>query len=376
MNTDVHDYVTCRNYSESGENNSNPLSSSGPNDDEGGVVVVSEFAGSARCFGGALIVNPFSKTEVAAALNEALTMADDERALKHKYNWNYVKSHTSFSWAEAFLSDLSAVVKRVDNDPVPLLDLSAVTSAYSKANKRLFFLDYDGTLAPIVRDPAAAAPSKQVITVLTKLASDPKNNVYVVSGRDKSVLESWLGNLPHVGLCCEHGSYIRHRDKTEWEADSNIINIEWRDSILNLMNYFTERTPGSAVEQKHTSIAWHYRNVDPQYSISQAQELMSHLKAISSKYAVDVLWGNKVIEARQSGVNKGGAVKKILAEHGDPDFIFCIGDDKTDEDMFVVVDKSRPEYFTVAVKRKPTQAKAFVREQREVRPVLDALAAL
>lgn len=66
----------------------------------------------------------------------------------------------------------------------------------------------------------------------------------------------------------------------------------------------------------------------PRYSNNQATELMSHLKGVAVKYPVDVLWGNKVIEARPSGVNKGGAARKIISD-ANPDFIFCIGDDKT-----------------------------------------------
>jgi len=302
-----------------------------------------------------------------------LTMADDERAVKHKYNWNYVKSHTSFSWGEAFLSDLSATKKdNVEKDSVPRLDMQILKDAYASSTKRLFLLDYDGTLTHIVRDPSLALPSPRVIAVLKKLAADTKNVVYVVSGRDKDVLDKWLGDLKEIGLCCEHGSFIRHINK-DWDSVGDSIVIEWRDPITNLMKYFMERTPGSSVEEKRTSIAWHYRNVDPQYSISQAQELMSHLKAISSKYAVDVLWGDKVIEARPSGVTKGGAVRKILTEHGEPDFIFCIGDDKTDEDMFTAVDKSCSKYFTVAVKKKPTQAKFYIHEQKDVISVLETL---
>lgn len=366
MNTDVHDYVAC----------CNPVD--GPEENHGGVVVISEFAGSARCFGGALIVNPFSKTEVAAALNEALTMENDERAVKYNHNWNYVISHTSFEWGKAFLTDLISTAKKIDNFPVPRLDINAVKSAFDNAKKRLFVMDYDGTLAPIVRDHTLATPSPRVLSVLQKLADNPQNTVYIISGRDKDVLDEWLGSVKRIGLCCEHGSYIRYVGSSEWTNELVEINtLEWKDPVMNLMRYFTERTPGSTVEEKHTSIAWHYRNVDPQYSVSQAQELMTHLKAISSKFPVDVLWGNKVIEARPSGVNKGGALRKILANISppEPDFILCMGDDKTDEDMFAVVDKTRDTHYSVAVKRKPTQAKAFVREQPAVIHLLEKLTA-
>jgi len=351
-----------------------PITNLSISNSEAGVVIISEFAGSAKCFGGALIVNPFSKTEVATALNEALTMELDERAVKQGHNWSYVRSHTCFSWAEAILSDLVTAVKSVESFPVPRLDFGHVKASYAATNKRLFLLDYDGTLTAIVKDPAAAVPSHRVLTIIKKLCSDERNLVYIVSGRDKIVLERWMGDLD-VGLCCEHGSFFRDSKTKVWTslADAASSSLDWRDPVMTLMRYFEERTPGAMVEEKSTSIAWHYRNADPLYSTTQAQELMSHLKNVSSKFPVDVLWGNKVIEARPSGVNKGGAVRKVLTEYVEPQFVLCIGDDKTDEDMFSAIDKSQMNFFTVAVKRKPTQAKAFVREYRDVLNLLEQL---
>jgi trehalose 6-phosphate synthase/phosphatase len=358
MNTDVHEYVTCR----------------GSGDEEDvGVVVVSEFAGSARCFCGALIVNPYSKSEVSSALHEALTMPEDEKIEKHKSNWHYVQTHTCYVWADAFLSDLVGSLKRLNISPVPKLDVNAVKTAYKEASKRLLLLDYDGTLTPIVKEPSAALPPQRTLNVLRKLASDDRNKVYVISGRDSNILEKWLGHL-NIGLCCEHGSFIRDTKESNWVSTTNdaINGADWRDAVWTLMKYYEERTPGAVVEEKASSIAWHYRNADPQYSTNQATELMSHLKGVSAKYPVDVLWGNKVIEARPSGVNKGGAARRLIAEIN-PDFILCIGDDKTDEDMFAAVDKTLPTTFTVVVKRKASQAKAYVREQRDVVSLLEKL---
>ncbi len=118
------------------------------------VLQVSEFAGSARCFCGALIVNPYSKTEVSSALNEALTMPEDEKIEKHKSNWHYVCTHTyvytciayhlilfsrCFVWADAFLSDLKSSLKRQNVLLVPKLDIAAVKQSYRDASKRVLF---------------------------------------------------------------------------------------------------------------------------------------------------------------------------------------------------------------------------------------------
>jgi len=237
----------------------------------------------------------------------------------------------------------------------------------------LLLLDYDGTLTPIVKEHTAAAPSQRTLNILRRLAADERNHVYVISGRDRTILEKWLGGL-NIGLCCEHGGFIRDPKDGNWVSTTNeaTTNSDWRDVVYTLMKYYEERTPGAVVEEKHSSIAWHYRGADPQYSHNQATELMSHLKGVSAKYPVDVLWGNKVIEARPSGVNKGGAARRLTAEVG-PDFILCIGDDKTDEDMFAAVEKTQPSHFTVVVKRKQSQAKSYVRDQRDVLTLLEKL---
>eukprot|EP01111_Echinosteliopsis_oligospora_P002679 TRINITY_DN1406_c1_g1_i2.p1 TRINITY_DN1406_c1_g1~~TRINITY_DN1406_c1_g1_i2.p1 ORF type:complete len:289 (-),score=95.01 TRINITY_DN1406_c1_g1_i2:25-891(-) len=277
--------------------------------------------------------------------------------------------------ATAFLADLVKSVQSDDAAFVPRLDLEKVIVSYQNAHKRLLLLDYDGTLTPIVRDHMAASLPPSVSSSLKKLSSDPNNKIYVVSGRDGSVLDEWLEGID-VGICCEHGNFIREPKSEDWISTApESIDVEaWRDSILTLMRYYEERTPGATVEEKYSSLAWHYRNADNEYSTSQAHELMAHLKSISNKYPVDVLWGNKVIEARPSGVTKGGAAKKIFQEM-QPDFVLCIGDDKTDEDMFAVLDKSNPIINTIAVKRRPTLAKAYVKEQKEVISLLAKLAA-
>jgi len=97
-----------------------------------------------------------------------------------------------------------------------------------------------------------------------------------------------------------------------------------------------QRTSGSAIEQKKSSITWHYRNADPDYGSFQAKECQAHMENLTTqnKLAVEVLVGKKNLEVRPLAVNKGEIVKRILYSNADADFVFCAGDDKTDEDMF------------------------------------------
>lgn len=109
------------------------------------------------------------------------------------------------------------------------------------------------------------------------------------------------------------------------------------------MEYYTERTPGSFVEFKTASIAWHYRLADPDFGSWQAKELQTHLEhAIASKFPVEIIPGKKNLEVRPRSSNKGEIIKSLLERHGPPGFILCAGDDKTDEDMFRVLAAEQP----------------------------------
>lgn len=136
-------------------------------------------------------------------------------------------------------------------------------------------MDYDGTLAGIKKIPSAAAPTPDILKALTRLASNEANIVYVISGRDQPTLQSWLGSVPRLGLSAEHGCLWRtvpkqNDEKTEsvdeeWMLHPACADDSWKESILAVLEHFAERTPGSFIEQKRTSLAWHYRMVDPDF---------------------------------------------------------------------------------------------------------------
>lgn len=88
-------------------------------------------------------------------------------------------------------------------------------------------------------------------------------------------------------------------------------------------------------------MVWQYRDSDPEFGLWQAKELSQHLQEFMVGYPVEVLSGKGYIEVKLAGINKGAAVDRILSRisrvRGDPDFILCIGDDRSDEDMFEVI---------------------------------------
>ena len=106
--------------------------------------------------------------------------------------------------------------------------------------------DYDGTLTPIVKDPSAAIPTDRVIRNLKKLSSDPRNTVWIISGRDQDFLNQWMGDISELGLSAEHGSFIRHPRTEEWINLTENFDMSWQTDVMEIFQHYTERTQGTA----------------------------------------------------------------------------------------------------------------------------------
>ncbi|KAI8973309.1 glycosyltransferase family 20-domain-containing protein [Mycotypha africana] len=320
MNTASFEYIVAQ------ENHHSPL-------------ILSEFTGTARSMGSAVIVNPWDCKEVARAIAECLNLSEEEKTLKYKQLHQFVTSHTAAYWARSLVKGL---LKSPTNGfgSTTQLDISRVNLEYKNNTKRAFFFDYDGTLVPIQTNPDDAKPSQDVIDVLTHLSSDPNNTVWVISGRTQKYLEDWLGHIPNLGLSSEHGCFIREPNSNTWVSLMDDMDMSWQDDVKEIFEYYTERTPGSFIEEKRCSLTWHYRKADPKYGAFQARELQNHLEQnVVGKLPVECLVGKMNVEVRPMLINKGLIIKRVMTQHSSTEFVLCAGDDRTDEDMFRILER-------------------------------------
>ncbi|KAI8391219.1 glycosyltransferase family 20-domain-containing protein [Radiomyces spectabilis] len=301
-------------------------------------LILSEFAGTANSLSAAMLINPWDYAEVAKAIHDALTMLPEEKSTRHEQLYQHVISHTAEFWAHSFVKQLvdCSQQQSLRSHSTPALDLDKLVHAYTNAKKRLLFFDYDGTLTPIVSVPSDAKPAADMLEALRVLCRDPRNEVWVISGRDQATLDEWLGNaVPNLGLSAEHGCYIKSPGEANWTSIVNDVDMSWKQDVTMIFDYYTERTQGSFVEHKKSSITWHYRMADAEYGAFQAKECQSHLEnAIVSRLPVEILVGKKNLEVRPMSINKGEIVKRILTRNAACELVICAGDDKTDEDMF------------------------------------------
>jgi len=273
------------------------------------------------------------------------------------------------------------------------LDTEKLKSAYSKAAKRIFFMDYDGTLAPIVKKPEDAFPSEELKRIISTLSADKKNRLYIISGRAKKTLEEWLGDF-NVGMSAEHGCFLRNfvtKDGSvqvakEWTdlVKKKNIDVSWQQTIKDSFNEYAQKLKGSTVECKEYAITFHYRQSEKGASKEIVGDLKKKMSELQSNYpTLQFLKGKKSFEARIKGITKGFIIDFILEEHKreDIDFIFCAGDDLTDEDMFSQLkDDSalrNSGLFTFTVgKKNSTEALAYVEDQKQVITTLTSFADL
>lgn len=342
MNTTALEYVTIK------SNDSNK-------DCYGSPLILSEFSGSSTLLKDAIIINPWDSVAVAKSINMSLNMTKQQKFDLQKKLSPEVPSIQD--WTTTFLNSLISSNMNSNgtkNKITPALNRPVLLDNYNKAKRRLFLFDYDGTLTPIVQDPAAAIPTAKLYTILEKLSADPKNQIWIISGRDQEFLNQWMGSKnKNLGLSAEHGCFIKDVGKSEWINLAEQVDMSWQNRVAKVMEEFTNKTPGSFIEKKAVAYTWHYRRAVPELGEYNAARLKKKLLEFSDEYDFDVMDGKANVEVRPRFVNKGEIVKRLVwHQHGKlqdlskpvkkegmkisemPDFILCLGDDFTDEDMF------------------------------------------
>ena len=334
--------------------------------DQSGVLILSEMAGAAQEMSEALLINPNNYNQIADTIHQAIEMPLGEQKKRVSILQKRLKRYNVEKWANDFMNALENTKESRTVFKAKLISENIQTEIIEKfkqAKNRILFLDYDGTLVNFVTNPEQAFPDESLISIIKSLTELKNTKVILISGRDKESLGNWWLKIP-VELIAEHGVWIRKTEK-DWTLSENVQN-NWMESVRPVIETFVDRTPGTFLEEKNYSLAWHYRKSDPELGEIRANELSNVLEGLISNHGLSVLEGNKVLEIKSSGVNKGKAASKLLIKK-EYDFIFAIGDDWTDEYLF----KELPETaVTVKVGLKKTAAIYYLKDTGSVRNLL------
>nr|CCA16456.1 alpha putative [Albugo laibachii Nc14] len=331
MNLVSHEYVMCQ-VRECSARREGP-----------GVLVLSEFAGSAQSLSGAIRVNPWNTNDIATALDYALNLLPKDREYRHMNLLRYVKTHSASFWGKSFLTDLEYKVTRpISGTKLSKLPFEDIVKSYAQTSNRLILLNVDNILM------GGGTPQRTTMTppkpagkrVLEALCADPQNTVFVFSAHVQSVLTSWVRD-PRVGIVAESGYYCRFPKSGEWHTLPEEVDLSWKKVVRPIMQYFTERTPGSRIEIKDSSMIWHYGETDSIFGPMQARDMLLNLEDVLCNLPLEVLPGPNRVIVRLQGIQKIKVLEEVMKRcthestggHHPLDFLLCIGD-ADDETLF------------------------------------------
>ncbi|KAJ9668805.1 Trehalose-6-P synthase/phosphatase complex subunit [Coniosporium apollinis] len=337
MNLTVHEFVLCQDGKGS--------------DKKHGPVILSEFTGSASLFGShVLSVNPWDYQKCADAIKIALEMSPVEKERRYNKMRDVVVHHTGEYWCNTLVEALAKVHEEQymrDTMSIPRLSVSQVSQQYKSSQKRLFILDYEGTLAHGSPTPALLTSPQRVLDALNDLLMDTRNIVYVMSGRTPEELERLFSRVANLGIIAENGCFVREFGASEeWIefADTEKMS-SWKASIKQILEYYQERVEGSWIEERHCSLIFHYEKVDDLEAASrQAGDLANQINDAAESHRVHAVPTDKAVLIEPLDWSKGSAAthifdrlrqKKVEKEgEADLDFLMVAGDDREDEVIF------------------------------------------
>lgn len=277
-------------------------------------------------------------------------------------------------------------------------EVDLLARALGAAQEVFLFLDFGGTLVPGVPGETTR-PEQDVLSKLEQLGNEDAFSVFVLSGRTVEELDSLLG-VENIGLIGQRGFEIRREySKIEHPVDPEFLGDLIHHLELNVHGGL-ERFSGASIENKGFALTLDLNHQDPSFDREASKEFLRLVRALDKHRQLEVLYGDRTVEARMAGWHKGDAVNHVLRS-ADPDdsLVIYIGDDVTDEEAFEAVngwaeldDIEEPwmapgedEYedepphaitILVAERPRPTMASMFVREPHEVYEFLSSLAAI
>ena len=300
-----------------------------------GVLILSEMAGAAIELPDAIIINPNDAEEIEKSILQALTMDEDEKMKRMKKMQKRISTQTVKKWASDFVGELQTIKTQnidINKKVITQNKLNIIKKKYDKAKKRLLVLDYDGTLSTFVKNPEDATPTERTLQLLKNMVSDKRNKVVINSGRNHEVLDKWFEGI-NLDLAAEHGAFYKIDGK--WYQNMKEKPV-WDEEILDIIQRTIDKTPRSELEIKNTALVWHYRNSDIWLAEMREKQLVNQLIGPVSRHNLQIMRGNKIVEIKSPDYNKGSELKRLL-EKEDYDFVLAIGDDTTDDDMFLAL---------------------------------------
>ncbi len=301
--------------------------------DRKGVLILSELAGAADELNGAMLINPYDIENFSEAIYNALRLPDKEKRQRMEILREHVMENDIYRWISDILSDIMVIASIKSKKCVYLFDAFDCIKDSLSENSLFLFLDYDGTLTPIVSTPEKAVLSDKMRSIIERLKE--LFPIAIISGRSLHDLMERVG-LTDILYAGNHGAEI-------WDGEREIISHEVETTrhilkeFLDHLHKSLDDIPGLFIEDKGATASIHFRKV----RMRDLSRLFRIFKSVARQYehAFRITTGKKVFEIRpMSAWHKGDAVQWLMERFGQESMPIYIGDDTTDEDAFMAVE--------------------------------------
>ncbi|NNL84839.1 MAG: trehalose-phosphatase, partial [Myxococcales bacterium] len=296
-----------------------------------GVLVLSKLAGAAATMREALLVNPYNIDETAEAIHRALSMDEGERASRMRGLRRRERRDDVEAWVTKFLAQAKIDTEQLQ--PVTDEEIEGWLADFIRGYRLILFLDYDGTLTPLVDHPSKARLSSATRETLRGCIRRDDTEVAIVSGRSLKDVRGMVGETDAI-YAGNHGLEIEGPGLASFQHE-DLVHYRGRSHEL-AQALSTLETAGAWTEPKGPTLTFHVRQVAGE----ARAELLTKARAIMTGFGYQPREAHDALEARPPiGWDKGRAVLHILRERFGPAWseqirAVYIGDDQTDEDAF------------------------------------------
>lgn len=308
-------------------------------------LILSEFTGTYSSLRACIGINPWNTKQVADAIYKAITMDEKEAVDRWKDLHRQVIAQDAQHWIQSLLGRLERAhidQQRRNNSFVPRLEIGQ--SEWRASKSRLILLDLEGTLMqddPLIAYERGFEPPESAIKVLNDLTEDPKNRVYVLSGKGAQDLDKLVARVPCLGLVAENGCSVMYagsapeeaspyfdgvqkRAKKSWTSLVAGTNMSWRGPVKEILTYFTERTPGSWLEDRGASILWRFwsqpmnestpLDKEFQWARRQAAEVQNLIyDSLGERFSLRIIPGKTSFLIMPKNTSRASAVQHIIS---------------------------------------------------------------
>ncbi len=333
--------------------------------DEKGILILSEFAGAAEELEGAMLVNPYDVEDFADKIKDALLLSAREKKARMSALRTHVRDFDIYHWIFDIIRAILRVSSSMDESLSYVFDHKedfSMILGENAAGPPVVFLDFDGTLTPIMATPDAAVLSAEMRELILSLKK--KTRVAVISGRGLTDIRERIGiaDLIYAG---NHGAEI-------WDGAGVVVTqneTEKRDLIEDILSRLTDGVsgiPGVIIEDKGVTVSIHYRQVKTRQLADFFDVFFNCVQGHDD--SLRITSGKKVFEIRPRDIwNKGDAVKWICDTMMPGRDVVYVGDDTTDEDAYKVL-KGWGLSVSIGMSR---ESDYYLKDQSEVKRFLE-----